>query len=59
MAGSRRHQSFGQFLPVSQSARRAGPATVDDVVDAVIFFANASYVTGEVLSVDGGIRFAK
>jgi citronellol/citronellal dehydrogenase len=33
--------------------------TVDDVVDAVIFFANASYVTGEVLSVDGGIRFAK
>lgn len=32
--------------------------TVDDVVDAVMFFAGASYVTGEVLSVDGGIRFA-
>lgn len=32
--------------------------TVDDIADAVLFFANASYVTGEVLSVDGGIRFA-
>jgi citronellol/citronellal dehydrogenase len=31
---------------------------VDDVVDAIVFLAHASYVTGEVLSVDGGIRFA-
>ena len=38
------------------AAARARIGTVDD---AVIFFANASYVTGEVLSVDGGIRFAK
>ncbi|WP_317932878.1 SDR family NAD(P)-dependent oxidoreductase [Halioxenophilus sp. WMMB6] len=30
---------------------------VDDVVDAVMFLAHASYITGEVLSVDGGIRF--
>ena len=30
---------------------------VDDVVDAVLFLANAGYVTGEVISVDGGIRF--
>lgn len=31
---------------------------VDDVVDAILFLANASYITGEVLSVDGGIRLA-
>lgn len=31
---------------------------VDDVVDAIVFLAHASYVTGEVLSVDRGIRFA-
>ncbi len=31
---------------------------VDDVVDAIVFLAHASYITGEVLSVDGGIRLA-
>lgn len=31
---------------------------VEDVVDAIMFLAHASYITGEVLSVDGGIRFA-
>lgn len=31
---------------------------VDDVVDAILFLANATYITGEVLSVDGGIRLA-
>jgi len=31
---------------------------VEDVVEAVLFLANASYITGEVISVDGGIRLA-
>jgi len=31
---------------------------VDDVVDAVVFLAQSTYITGEVLSVDGGLRFA-
>ena len=30
---------------------------VEDVVDAIMFLAQASYITGEVLAVDGGIRF--
>ena len=30
---------------------------VDDVADAVLYLAGASYVTGEVIAVDGGIRF--
>jgi len=30
---------------------------VDDVVDAIVFLAHATYITGEVLAVDGGIRF--
>ena len=30
---------------------------VEDVVDAVCYLAGASYVTGEVIAVDGGIRF--
>jgi citronellol/citronellal dehydrogenase len=32
--------------------------TVDEVVDAVLFMARASYVTGEVLTVDGGLQLA-
>ncbi|HET8709766.1 MAG TPA: SDR family oxidoreductase [Spongiibacteraceae bacterium] len=32
--------------------------TVDDVVDTIVFLAGASYITGEVISVDGGIRLA-
>ena len=31
---------------------------VDDVVDAILFLAQATYITGEVVSVDGGIRLA-
>ena len=30
---------------------------VDDVIDSVLYLAKASYVTGEVIAVDGGIRF--
>lgn len=30
---------------------------VEDVVDAVLYLAGAGYVTGEVISVDGGLRF--
>jgi 3-oxoacyl-[acyl-carrier protein] reductase/pteridine reductase len=31
--------------------------SVEDVAEAVLFFVRASYVTGEVLAVDGGERF--
>lgn len=31
--------------------------TVDDVTDAVIFLIRSSYITGEVLTIDGGERF--
>ena len=32
--------------------------TVDEVVDAILFMARASYITGEVLTVDGGLQLA-
>lgn len=31
---------------------------VDDVVDAIVFLAQATYITGEVVSIDGGLRLA-
>jgi NAD(P)-dependent dehydrogenase (short-subunit alcohol dehydrogenase family) len=31
--------------------------TAEDVAEAVIFFAKADYITGEVLRVDGGEHF--
>ena len=30
--------------------------TVDEVLDALLFLARAGYITGEVLSIDGGLR---
>ena len=34
--------------------RSAGWATLDDVVDAVVYLEKAGFVTGEILHVDGG-----
>ena len=30
--------------------------TVDEMVDAILFMARASYITGEVLTIDGGLQ---
>ncbi len=46
------YRAMGDRVPLGRIGN------VDDVVDTVLYFANASYVTGEVLSVDGGLRFA-
>jgi 3-oxoacyl-[acyl-carrier protein] reductase len=32
-------------------------AEIDEVVDAILFLGQSRYITGEVLSVDGGLRF--
>lgn len=46
-----------QFAALADRVPLGRMGEVSDVVDAVLFFARASYVTGEVLSVDGGFRF--
>jgi citronellol/citronellal dehydrogenase len=45
-----RYRSLIDTVPL----RRIG--TVDEVVDAILFIARAGYITGEVLTIDGGLQ---
>jgi len=47
-----------QYKAMSDKVPLGRIGEVNDVVDAVVFLAESTYITGEVLSVDGGIRFA-
>jgi citronellol/citronellal dehydrogenase len=47
-----------RYGPVLEKVPLARMGTVDEVVDAILFMARAAYVTGEVLTVDGGLHLA-
>lgn len=52
-AGLRRYARHAEVLASVPLGRAA---TVDEVVDAILFMAQARYITGEVLTVDGGLQ---
>ncbi len=54
-AGQMRHEVFEQ-VAATIPAQRIGRA--EDVADAIVFLSGASYVTGVILDVDGGLRGA-
>jgi NAD(P)-dependent dehydrogenase (short-subunit alcohol dehydrogenase family) len=49
--------SPARWLEIGQNALLERPGQADDVAEAVLFLARSSYITGEVLVVDGGSRY--
>lgn len=47
---------YGQLSQMLKSVPLGRAATVDEVVDAILFMARSPYITGEVLTIDGGMQ---
>jgi len=47
---------LGRYHPLVEKVPLGRMGSVDEVVDAILFMAHAQYITGEVLTIDGGLQ---